>query len=267
MNREHGKLALQALGLTKRFGGVIALNGVDIELRRGELLGLVGDNGAGKSTLIKVLTGVQPKDEGRIFIEGEEVDLRSPSDAKERGIETVYQNLALIDIFDVPTNLFLGRELKRNDFLGRFFGIQDRKAMHRESGELMERLYLDVGKLRREVANFSGGQRQAVAIARSVYWGKKVVIFDEPTAALGVKESSKVMELIASLKEHGMSMIMISHNLQHVFDLCDRVFVLRRGERAAVVRTVDVTPDEVVGLITGTIRSHPKSEMKSLAPT
>jgi len=244
-------IILQAKGLSKHFGGVCALDNVDIELYRGEVLGIVGDNGAGKSTLIKIISGVYKKDKGEIYLDGEKVEINSPGDAKLLGIETVYQDLALVDEFDVPANIFLGREIVYKNFLGKLLRFLNNKKMYEESKNLMDNLNINLGNLSREILYYSGGQRQAVSLSKILYWGKKIAILDEPTAALGVREGQKALELVRTLKEHGLSIIIISHNLQHVFSIVDRIMVLRRGKRVGVKNSHEVSANDIVSMITG----------------
>ncbi|WP_270729800.1 ATP-binding cassette domain-containing protein [Shimia sp. Alg240-R146] len=247
------KIILQARGLSKRYGGVVALEDVDLELRQGEVLAVVGDNGAGKSTLIKALTGAIAKTAGRVEIDGQEVHIDSPTQAKAVGIETVYQDLALVDELSITKNMFLGREIKRKDVFGRLFGTLDFAKMDTEIRALFQKLDIRIADIYREAEAFSGGQRQAVALAKTVMFGKRIAILDEPTAALGVRESKMAMDLVNSLKDHGLSVIMITHNMQHVMNYCDRVMVLRLGRLAAVRDVKDVDGDTLVGLITGTV--------------
>lgn len=248
---EGKNIILKAEGISKHFGGIHALENVDLELYEGEVLGLVGDNGAGKSTLIKIISGVIQKDSGEIYFEGKKVDINSPIDAKKLGIETVYQDLALVDEFDVPSNIFLGREIVYKNLLGRLFKILNNKKMYKESEELMGKIKVDLGSLNKEILYYSGGQRQAVSLSKIVYWGKKIAILDEPTAALGVRESKIALELVKTLKDHGISIIIISHNLQHVFSIVDRIMVLRRGQRIGIRNAHEASADEIVSLITG----------------
>lgn len=252
MERDNkSKYILEARGISKHFGGVYALDSVDLTLKHNEVLGLVGDNGAGKSTLIKVISGVIKKDKGDIYFDGEKVNIKNPRDAYDLGIETVYQNLNLVDLQNVVFNIFLGREMKSKGLL-KFFGFLNHKKMFKESEELIEELNIDLGSLSKPMRDYSGGQRQAVAISKAVYWGKKVVILDEPTAALGVKESAKMLEFIRMLKEKSkMSIIVISHNMQHIFKMVDRIMVLRRGKLVTVRDVHDVSSDDIVKYITG----------------
>ena len=243
---------IEARNIKKHFGGVYALDDVNLELKRGEALGLVGDNGAGKSTLIKIISGVVSKDAGEIYFDGKKVEINSPFDAKKLGIETVYQDLALVDTLDVSANIFLGREVEYNNFIGKFFGFLNYRKMFKESKTLItKKLGLNLGDLRKSMMNYSGGQRQAVALGKIIYWGRKVAILDEPTGALGVRESKKALELIRTLQKHGLSIIIITHNLQHIFSVVDRIMVIRRGKRVGVVNASDVSADDVVSMITG----------------
>lgn len=239
---------LKLTGVTKSFGAVRALTNVDFELNECEVVALVGDNGAGKSTLIKVISGAQPSEVGGYWFDGAECSVKSPEDALALGIETVYQDLALFDHSDVAQNIFAGRET-----VSKVMGISFLQAstMHAKAKELLKSLNIHIHSTRLSVKGMSGGQRQSVAIARAVAFGRKVVILDEPTAALGVPEQAKVLSLIGELKLQGFSVILISHNLQQVFQVSDRIHVLRQGETAGVRLTAEATPDEIVRLITG----------------
>jgi fructose transport system ATP-binding protein len=245
------KVILRAHGLSKHYGGVVALDSVDLDLIEGEVLAVVGDNGAGKSTLIKTLTGAISKTAGQVEMDGKSVEINSPTDAKAAGIETVYQDLALVNELSITKNMFLGREIKRSDLFGRLFGALDFATMDSEIRALFQKLDIRIADIYREAEAFSGGQRQAVALAKTVMFGKRIAILDEPTAALGVRESKMAMDLVRSLKDHGLSVIMITHNMQHVMNYCDRVMVLRLGRLAAVRDVKDVDGDTLVGLITG----------------
>ena len=247
---------LEAQGISKHFGGINALDDVDLELRRGEVLAIVGDNGAGKSTLIKAITGAIPRSGGRIFIDGNEVRIETPTDAKAAGIETVYQDLALVNELSITKNVFLGREIVRDGILGRLFGALDFRRMDAEIRDLFNKLDIRITDIYRDAQAFSGGQRQAVALSKTVMFGKRIAILDEPTAALGVRESKMAMDLVASLKDHGLSVIMITHNMQHVLNYCDRVMVLRLGRVAAVREVKTIDGDTLVGLITGAIEAE-----------
>jgi ABC-type sugar transport system ATPase subunit len=234
-------------GIYKYFGGVHALENVDFELYPNEILALIGNNGAGKSTLIKILSGVYKPDKGKIFIQNEEVVFNNPHEAKLYGIETVFQELALVDSRNVIENLFLGREIARSFFIK----IVDNKKMESEAVNILKKLKIDIPNLKSEVGDLSGGQRQALAVGRAVSWGKKIIIMDEPTAALGVQEARKVLQFIKTLKEHGASVIVISHNLSHVYNVADRIFVLRGGHKVASEKKSIINPEEAVKLITG----------------
>lgn len=241
----------EALSITKTFGGVCALDDVSLRLKSGEVLAVVGDNGAGKSTLIKSITGALNRDSGDLYFDGQKIEINSPKDAKQIGIETVYQDLALVNELNVTKNIFLGREVVRDNWLGRLFGILDFRKMDSEVRSLFSKLNIRITDIYREAEAFSGGQRQAVALSKTVMFGKRVAILDEPTAALGVRESQMAMDLVMSLKDHGLSVIMITHNMQHVLEYCDRVMVLRLGRLAAVKDVAEVDGDSLVSLITG----------------
>ncbi|WP_027135541.1 ATP-binding cassette domain-containing protein [Geminicoccus roseus] len=242
---------LEIRGLTKRFGGVTALSDVGLTVHRGEVLALAGDNGAGKSTLIKAIAGVHARDEGEIAFKGRPVSFETPSEARAAGIETIYQDLALADNLDVGANVFLGRE-RFKTFLGVLPRL-DRETMRAESEKVLEQLEIDIEpkKLTQPVRNLSGGQRQAVAIGRAIYWKAELLIMDEPTAALGVPEQRKVMELIGRLKAQGVAIIFISHNLHDIFAVSDRILVLRRGRNAGERAIGETNGDEVVKMMVG----------------
>jgi simple sugar transport system ATP-binding protein len=237
-------------GIVKNFGPVRALRGVNLRLDRREVLGLVGDNGAGKSTLMKVLTGVHQPDRGQIHYDGRPVHFSSPHDSRAVGIEMVYQDLALAGNLSVDGNIFLGREMTRS-YLGGLIKLLDHKGMVQEATRLLERLRIDIKSVGYQVETLSGGQRQAVAVGRSAGFDAKVVVMDEPTAALAVKEVSKVLDLITGLKEHDVSIILISHRLQDIFAVCDRIKVLRQGQVVGDLLKSDTHMDEIVALITG----------------
>jgi fructose transport system ATP-binding protein len=242
---------LQAHGLVKRFGHVTALNGTDFELYDGEILAVIGDNGAGKSTLIKLLSGALQPDEGEMRLDGEPVHFRTPLDARRAGIETVYQDLAVAPALDIASNLFLGRELRRRGPLGSVLRMVDKGAMRKEAGKQLAELKIGVQSLKEAVENLSGGQRQGVAVARAAAWGRRLVIMDEPTAALGVKETGQVVDLIKRVRERGLPVILISHDMPHVFELADRIHIMRLGRRAGVVTPRTHTMSEVVAIMTG----------------
>lgn len=240
---------LRAEGITKRFGGVQALRDVSMQVFPGEHVALVGDNGAGKSTLVKVLTGAEHADEGTLWFAGEERHFHSPLDARRSGIETVYQTLALADHLDVVANLFLGRER----YLVRLgpFSVLNRSAMKAEARALLARTGVQIPDLGSMVMGMSGGQRQGVAIARAAGWGSKMIVLDEPTAALGVQETAKVEEIIRTLKTQGVTVLMVSHNLRQVFDLVDTIWVLRHGRMVGSRKAGQVRPQDIVSMITG----------------
>jgi simple sugar transport system ATP-binding protein len=246
---------LEARDVSIRFGGVEALKRVSLRLMPGEVLALAGDNGAGKSTLIKILSGVYRADGGDLHFEGRPLQLRDPQDARSQGIETIYQDLALADNLDVGSNIFLGREPVRRRF---GFQVIDRPHMARVAREVLERLDIVIPprKLTGPVKMLSGGQRQAIAIGRAIYWNARVLIMDEPTAALGVPEQRKVMELIRALKVQGVAVILISHNLHDIFAVAERIVVLRRGEVAGERRVAETDGDEIVRLMVGDTYSN-----------
>lgn len=298
---------LRAVNLTKRFGGLVAVENVSFDVRPGEVIGLVGDNGAGKSTFIKMISGVYQPDDGEIYFDGKKVSFIDPRDARDLGIETIYQDLALAENLDVGSNIFLGREMKKRFIseklsriiissafalplaallawlglqfykipglvLGLLFGlasgfvlgwlfgsvtqIVDRKTMMGESTKALKRLDIEIPSLSQQVRNLSGGQRQSVAIARSIYWNAKVMIMDEPTAALGVSEQRKVLSLVRTLADHGVPVIIISHNMQDVFAVADRIVILRRGRKVGEEVAAETTPDKIVSLMVGAETVH-----------
>jgi fructose transport system ATP-binding protein len=242
-------LILRTSGLTKRYGGVHALEGADFELRRGEHVAIMGDNGAGKSTFVRQLTGVEQPTAGTIWFDGGEVSFDGPLDARRAGIETVFQNLALADDLDVPANLFLGREIVR--FRLGPFSILDKRAMRAATEAALVKTAVKIPNLSNTIRNMSGGQRQCVAIARTATFASKLIIMDEPTAALGVQETAQVENIVRTLKDHGESLILISHNMRQVFDLVDRIVVFRRGQIVANLRKEDTDGQDVVAYITG----------------
>lgn len=240
---------LEVRNLSKNFGPVQALNDLTMHVAAGEVVALAGDNGAGKTTLIKAISGVYRPSSGSIRLGGEEVSFSSPQEARERGIETIYQDLALADNLSIGANIFLGREPMTRRF--GFLPVLDRKKMAQAAKETMALLDFHVNRMEAPVSNFSGGQRQAVAIGRAVYWNARILIMDEPTAALGVPEQRKVISLIHQLKAQGRGVVFISHNLQDIFAVSDRIVVLRRGVMAGERRIADTTHDEVVKLMIG----------------
>jgi ABC-type sugar transport system ATPase subunit len=240
---------LETRNITKRFGGLTAVDRVSLGLKRGEALAVLGDNGAGKSTLIKMISGVYKPDEGEIYMEGKQARIDSPMDALAAGIETIYQDLALAENLDVGANIFLGRERMRRS-LG-ILKVLDDSSMREEAQKVLDRLDINIPSLKKTIRTLSGGQRQAVAISRSIYWDAKVLIMDEPTAALGVAEQKKVLSLVRTLKDQGIGIIIISHQMYDVFEVADRLAVMRRGLLVGERVVKDTTPDEVVGLIVG----------------
>jgi len=240
---------IQVKGLSKHFGGLVAVDDVSLEVFPGEVVGLLGDNGAGKSTLIKLISGVHRPDSGQILFNGNEVSFSTPLDARRAGIETIYQDLALCENLDASANIFLGREP-----VVRKLGILrelNYSYMQDESRQVLEQLDIQIPNLRRPIRQLSGGQRQAVAIARAVYWNARLMIMDEPTAALGVPEQIKVLELVRTLRERGVPVIIISHNMQDVFAVADRVIVMRRGRSVGERLTKATNNNEIVGLMVG----------------
>lgn len=243
---------LEVKGLTKRFGGLTAVNRVDLAIRPGEVVGLVGDNGAGKSTLIKMISGVYQPNEGEIYFEGRKVDITHPSQARDLGIETIYQDLALAGNLDVPANIFLGREMKRS-LLGGLIRVLDQQAMHNASRELLETLDVQFPSLTARIDNLSGGQRQAVAISRALYWRAKLLIMDEPTNNLGVVEQRKVLDLILRLRDQNIPVILISHTMHDVFAVTNRIVVMHRGRKVAEKRTAETDHQEIVQYMVGAL--------------
>ncbi|MDQ0321728.1 fructose transport system ATP-binding protein [Pararhizobium capsulatum DSM 1112] len=245
------RVVLEARNVVKTYGHVTALDGVDFELRAGEILAVVGDNGAGKSTLIKALTGALHPTSGEILLDGEPVHFRGPLDARHAGIETVYQDLAVAPALDIASNLFLGRELRRPGIMGSLFRRLDKKRMREEARKAMNELKFRLPAIDNPVEMLSGGQRQGVAVARAALFARKLVIMDEPTAALGVRETGQVLELIRSIRDRGLPVVLISHNMPNVFDLADRIHIMRLGRRAAVVTPKTHTMNDVVAIMTG----------------
>jgi fructose transport system ATP-binding protein len=252
---ERGDLptVLQARGLVKRYGHVTAIDGADFDLHAGEILAVVGDNGAGKSSLIKALSGALVPDAGEIRLDGRPVHFRSPMDARNAGIETVYQELAVAPAMSVTENLFLGRELRRPGAMGRVLRMLDHARMRREGTAHLAALGIAIGSPAQRVETLSGGQRQAVAVARSAAFARHVVIMDEPTAALGVRESGMVLEIIRKVRDRGLSVVIISHDMPHVFELADRVHVQRLGRRIAVLDPKLVSMADTVAVMTGAL--------------
>jgi simple sugar transport system ATP-binding protein len=240
---------LEVKNLTKRFGGLVAVNNVSMGVKEGEVVGLLGDNGAGKSTLIKMVSGVYRPDGGKIFFMGKEVIIDSPMKAISIAIETLYQDLALAENLNAYSNIFLGREKLKKVL--KFINVLDNDYMIKESKGVLDRLEIEIPSLRNRISMLSGGQRQAVAISRSIYWNAKLLIMDEPTAALGVAEQKKVLDLVRLLRSQGIGIIVISHQLYDVFSVADRLVILRRGEKVAERNIKETNPDEIVSLIVG----------------
>ena len=250
---------LAARGLIKTFGRVVGLDGVDLNLYPGEVLAIIGDNGAGKSTLIKCLTGALVPDAGEIILDGKPVHFRRPQDAREAGIETVYQTLAVAPALDIASNMFLAREERRPGPLGSVFRMLDKKGMRERAGDSVKALGIaTIQNMGQAVETLSGGQRQAVAVARAAAFGSKLVVLDEPTAALGVKESNQVLRTIEQLRENGLPVILISHNMPHVWQLANRIHIQRLGRRAAVITPQSHNMTDGVAIMTGAATVAPE---------
>ncbi len=247
-----GANLLEVHNIHKYFGAVQALKGISFNLQRGEVVALVGDNGAGKSTLVKIISGVHPPTSGHFTLDGQVCRFKRPSDALNAGIETVYQHLALIEQLDVADNVFLGRETTAFGFIGKLLGILDRSQMRRSTAEALQDLHIKIPAPTMAVRRMSGGQRQAVAIGRAITWSRKLLILDEPTAALGVEETEQVLQMIEKLRDTAqMGIMVISHNMQDVYRIADRIVVLRQGRHVATLRKADTDPQEIVAYITG----------------
>ena len=260
-NIEKGEPILKTRGLFKRYGTVVALDGADFDLYPGEVLGVIGDNGAGKSSLIKAITGAVTPDQGEITLEGKVIHFKGPQEASKAGIEAVYQNLALSPALSIADNMFLGREIKKPGFLGKFLRMSDRAAMQKFARDKLTELGLmTIQNINQAVETLSGGQRQGVAVARACAFGSKVVIMDEPTAALGVKESRRVLELIRDVKKRGLPIVLISHNMPHVFEVCDRIHIHRLGKRLCVINPKEYSMSDAVAFMTGA-KEPPKELM------
>jgi fructose transport system ATP-binding protein len=244
---------IEARKLVKRYGHVTALDEADFEVMPGEILAVIGDNGAGKSTLIKALSGALIPDTGQIFVDGKPVHFHNPVDARRHGIETVYQDLAVAPAMTIAENLFLGREVTRGGFLGKLLRLLDKKRMQADASAHMKDLQIGIRSMKQAVETLSGGQRQGVAVARSAAFARHVVIMDEPTAALGVKESNMVLDLIRRVRDKGLPVILISHNMPHVFEVSDRIHIQRLGRRAALVRASEVKMSDAVAIMTGAL--------------
>ena len=247
-------LVMQAKGLVKRYGQVTALDGADFELRAGEILAVIGDNGAGKSSLIKCLSGATIPDAGEILLDGQPIHFRSPMDARRAGIETVYQDLAVAPAMTIAENLFLGREIRREGLAGRLLRMLDKPRMLEIAVQRMADLKVGIRSMTQAVETLSGGQRQCVAVARAAAFAQHVVILDEPTAALGVKEGNMVLELIRRVRDKGLPVVLISHNMPHVFEIADRIHVARLGQRAAVLDPRKISMSDTVAVMTGAMK-------------
>ena len=259
-------LILQGTGLIKTFGRVIGLDGVDIELYAGEVLAVIGDNGAGKSTLIKCLSGAYTLDGGELQLEGRQVNFKRPQDARDSGIETVYQTLAVIPALDIASNLYLAREERRAGPLGSVLRMLDKGGMRDRASDSVQKLGIQtIQNMGQAVETLSGGQRQAVAVARAAAFGSKVVILDEPTAALGVKEGNAVLDMIKQLRENGVPIILISHNMPHVWEVADRIHIQRLARRAAVITPQSHTMNDGVAIMTGAMTADGKDAKKIAA--
>jgi fructose transport system ATP-binding protein len=246
---------LRARSLTKRYGKVVALDNADFDLMPGEILAVIGDNGAGKSTLIKALCGAVIPDHGTVELNGQPVHFKSPIEARLAGIETVYQNLALSPALSIADNMFLGREIRKPGFIGQVFRTLDRSAMQKIARDKLTELGLmTIQNINQSVETLSGGQRQGVAVARAAAFGSRVVIMDEPTAALGVKESRRVLELMLDVKRRGLPIVLISHNMPHVFEVADRIHIHRLGRRIAVINPKDYSMSDAVAIMTGAMK-------------
>lgn len=255
------KPVLTARGLIKRYGKVTALDSCDFDVFPGEVLGVIGDNGAGKSTMIKAISGAVIPDEGVINFEGHEVSFRSPIEAREAGIETVYQTLAMSPALSIADNMFMGREIRKPGLFGKVFRQLDRKKMEALAREKLSELGLmTIQNINQAVETLSGGQRQGIAVARAATFGSRMIIMDEPTAALGVKESQRVLELISDVKSRGIPIILISHNMPHVFKVSDRIHIHRLGKRLCVIDPSEYKMSDAVAMMTGA-REPPKSEV------
>ena len=264
MNDDNGATVLKARGLTKHYGHVVAMDDCSFDLRPGEILAVIGDNGAGKSTLIKALTGAIIPDAGSLFLHDDEVTFHSPLDARRAGIETVYQELGVAPALDISQNLYLGREQRCRGFRGSVLRQLDKKAMREGSARQMADLGISIQSIRQKVETLSGGQRQAVAVARVAAWATRVVIMDEPTAALGVRETNQVLDLILRVRDNGLPVVLISHNMPNVWQVADRVHIHRLGRRVALAEAKAITMDDAVAVMTG---ARPASSIEQVTTT
>lgn len=258
------QIVLEARAVTKHFGGVAALRHGDFQLRQGEVHAIVGDNGAGKSTLLKIIAGAHRPDGGDLLIHGEPVALANPRAAQELGVATVFQDLGLVDHLDAAANLFLGREIYRRPPLS-WLGVLDKKEMRRRASQEVVRLKVNIGSINQMLGNMSGGQRQAIAVARAAAFGTRIILMDEPTAALGVRETAAVCELIRQLSDEGMSVVVVSHSMPDVFAVSERITVLRHGRTVRTVATADCSTEEIVGMMTGAFESGMLPEARNQA--
>ena len=258
---------LRTESVGKNYGAIVALQNVNFNVKPGEVVAIVGDNGAGKSTFIKILSGAHKASKGYVYMEDELVDFDSPRDSIDHGIETVYQDLSLVPHLDIVSNIFLGREIEKKGPLGKTFHVLDRREMKRRTEEILDRLKISVKSVNQPVGTLSGGQRQAVAIGKAIAWGSKVVILDEPTNNLGVEESEKVLSLINEIRKEGIAVILISHTLPYVMEVCSRIFVFHLGESIACLNKDETNIDELVAWITGsrTIDLHKDPEQQEAA--
>lgn len=259
------KPVLEMKGISKRFGAVQALSDVDFEVYSDEVVGLVGDNGAGKSTLVKIIAGTYKADSGQYIFEGKEVSVNNPREANDLGIQTVYQDLALCDNLDVVANLYLGRE-EMQPIIPGTLNVIDEIGMEHKAHRFINQLHIRLPSIRSKIATLSGGQRQSVAVARAVMWNSKIVLLDEPTAALGVEQTQQVKELIQRLREQGLGVVVISHNMADIFDVTDRIVVLRLGKRVATYDTHAANAEQVVAAITGAVFGEATSEKNAAKP-
>ena len=264
MNDDNGATVLKARGLTKHYGHVVAMDDCSFDLRPGEILAVIGDNGAGKSTLIKALTGAIIPDAGSLFLHDDEVTFHSPLDARRAGIETVYQELGVAPALDISQNLYLGREQRCRGFRGTVLRQLDKRAMREGSARQMADLGISIQSIRQKVETLSGGQRQAVAVARVAAWATRVVIMDEPTAALGVRETNQVLDLILRVRDNGLPVVLISHNMPNVWQVADRVHIHRLGRRVALAEAKSITMDDAVAVMTG---ARPASSIEQVTTT
>lgn len=246
--------SLQAQGIFKSYGAVEALADVSFSLHSGQVLGVLGDNGAGKTTLVRCLAGLHKPDDGAILIHGAEGRINSPQDARAAGIETVHQNLGLVPHLNVAANMFLNRELTFHFYPLRLLGWMSKRQMYRETRKILDRLHVSVPSVRQHLDELSGGQRQAIAVSRAVEWSRDIVLLDEPTAALGVEQSRAILDLIRNLSDEGVAVLMVTHNMQHVVEVCHRAIVLRHGRKVGDVEISDVSASDLVDLITGAQR-------------